>query len=236
MNTNRIPWGNCSVSPQKEQLIEIGVFLALIVPTSIISFFVIREETVGFTVTAAASIFRDFALIALILFFLWHNGESLANIGWKARNRDQEIIFGLLLFIPFTIVIGFVQKILQILGFSLSAEPLPSFLHPHGTAEYILAFFLVVIVAVAEETIFRGYLMLRFRALTASPAAAVLLSSVIFSLGHGYEGTAGAITVGCMGALFALVYMWRQSLIAPMVIHFLQDFIGIVLMPLTGGK
>ena len=93
---------------------------------------------------------------------------------------------------------------------------------------------LVVIVAVAEETIFRGYLMLRLQAITASPAAAVVLSAVIFSLGHGYEGSAGVVTVGVMGAVFALVYLWRQSLVAPMVMHFLQDFIGIVMLPLLG--
>jgi membrane protease YdiL (CAAX protease family) len=64
----------------------------------------------------------------------------------------------------------------------------------------------------------------------------VLLSSFIFSLGHGYEGTAGLATVGVMGAAFALVYLWRGSLVAPIVMHFLQDFIGIVLLPYLVGK
>jgi membrane protease YdiL (CAAX protease family) len=91
-------------------------------------------------------------------------------------------------------------------------------------------------VALAEETIFRGYLILRFKNITASTAAAVLTSAVIFSLGHGYEGSAGVITVGVMGVVFALIYLWRQSLVAPMVMHFLQDFIGIVLVPLLGMR
>jgi membrane protease YdiL (CAAX protease family) len=101
-----------------------------------------------------------------------------------------------------------------------------------GTAEFLLAFVLVVIVALAEETIFRGYLILRFKAVTSNPVSAVLLSAAIFSLGHGYEGSAGVVTVGVMGLAFAFVYLWRQSLVAPMVMHFLQDFIGIVIMPL----
>ncbi len=84
----------------------------------------------------------------------------------------------------------------------------------------------------AEETIFRGYLMLRFRALTASTLAAVVFSSFIFSLGHGYEGTAGVVTVGTMGVVFAMIYAWRKSLVAPMVMHFLQDFLTVVLVPL----
>jgi membrane protease YdiL (CAAX protease family) len=42
--------------------------------------------------------------------------------------------------------------------------------------------------------------------------------------------------VGCMGIAFALVYLWRGSLVAPMVLHFLQDGAGIVLLPLLGLK
>ena len=44
------------------------------------------------------------------------------------------------------------------------------------------------------------------------------------------------VTVGTMGLVFAVIYLWRQSLVAPMVMHFLQDFIGIVLAPLLGLK
>jgi membrane protease YdiL (CAAX protease family) len=100
----------------------------------------------------------------------------------------------------------------------------------------LLSFFLVIIVAIAEETIFRGYLLLRFQEVRLTPSTAVLCSALIFSLGHGYEGASGVVTVGFMGAVFALVYFWRGSLVAPMVMHFLQDFIGIVLAPWLGLK
>jgi uncharacterized protein (DUF4213/DUF364 family) len=58
-----------------------------------------------------------------------------------------------------------------------------------------LAVALVVVVAVTEETIFCGYLIRRFVAVTGSPRIAVVASAVVFSLGHGYEGTAGAARV-----------------------------------------
>jgi membrane protease YdiL (CAAX protease family) len=63
----------------------------------------------------------------------------------------------------------------------------------------------------------------------------VILSAGIFSLGHGYEGTAGVATVGLMGLIFALVYIWRKSLVAPMIMHFLQDFLVIVLLPVLAS-
>jgi membrane protease YdiL (CAAX protease family) len=62
----------------------------------------------------------------------------------------------------------------------------------------------------------------------------LVISSVIFAAGHGYEGSAGMATVAVMGLAFAVVYLWRGNLIAPIVMHFLQDFIGIILLPLLG--
>lgn len=118
-------------------------------------------------------------------------------------------------------------------GFTVPATPMPSLIAEKNTAEFLLATVLVMVVALTEETIFRGYLLLRFKSIMASTAA-VLTSAVIFSLGHGYEGSAGVITVGVMGVVFALIYVWRQNLVAPVVMHFLQDFIGIVLVPLLG--
>jgi len=86
---------------------------------------------------------------------------------------------------------GLLDQVLQAAGFSAPATPLPAFLEARGQAELLLAFVLVVLVAIAEETIFRGYLLLRFRNLGVSVPWAALLSAVIFSLGHGYEGTSG---------------------------------------------
>jgi membrane protease YdiL (CAAX protease family) len=128
--------------------------------------------------------------------------------------------------------IGLLERSLHRIGLSQPSTPLPRFLSAHGLAEVVLATVLVTVVAISEETIFRGYLILRLSAVTHSTVAAVLLSSVIFSLGHGYEGSAGAVSVGVMGFVFAVVYLWRGSLLAPMVMHFLQDFVGMAVAPL----
>lgn len=219
-----------------EQLVEVSVFLFLIVPSMALSFFVVKQGSMSFMLTAFSTILRDLALVSLILFFIWRNAEPIDWVGWTFRNGWKDIALGLVLFIPLFFGIGLLERALQAGGLSAPSTPLPSFLAARGLAEYLLASLLVVVVAVAEETIFRGYLILRLKAVTASPAAAVVLSAVIFSLGHGYEGSAGVVTVGVMGLTFALVYLWRQSLVAPMVMHLLQDFIGVVLLPMLGIK
>lgn len=131
---------------------------------------------------------------------------------------------------------SYVDSGLNSLGISTQKGHIPSFLEPSGTSQYILAGILVVVVAISEETIFRGYLILRFKSVTGSAAWAVVISTIIFSAGHGYEGTGGVIIVGIMGAVFALIYLWRKNLAAPIVMHFIQDFIAIVLLPIMTNK
>lgn len=220
---------------RKVQAGEVAVFLLLIVPSLVLSLFVIRQGHLSFVLTAAATIFRDLGLVCLILFFLWRNGEPLSRIGWTWRHPLRELIIGVVCFVPVFPGAVFFERVLVRAGLSTPAKP-PSFLNEQGLAEALLAVLLVTVVALAEETIFRGYLLLRFQAVLRSATAAVLFSSVIFAVGHGYEGSAGLATVGVMGAVFALVYLWRGSLVAPIVMHFLQDFLSIVLLPLLGLK
>jgi membrane protease YdiL (CAAX protease family) len=220
----------------REQFLEVSVFLFLIMPSLVFSFFAVKQGSVSFVLTAVATILRDLALVSLILFFVWRNREHVKAIGWTLRNGWKDIALGVILFIPVFFCVGLLENALRAVGFSVPSTPLPSFLAARGIGETLLAAVLVIVVALAEETIFRGYLILRFEAVTASPAVAVVLSAVIFSLGHGYEGSAGVVTVGVMGLVFALIYLWRRSLVTPIVMHFLQDFISIVLLPLLGGK
>ncbi len=219
------------------QLIEVFVFLFLLVPSMVLSFFLVKQGSLSFVFVAAATILRDLSLVSLVLFLIWRNSEPVGSIGWIFRKGWQEIALGVGLFIPFSAAIGFLESLLRLAGLSMPSKSLPSFLTPTGPAEYLLAVTLVIIVAFAEETLFRGYLILRLKTVLRSPTGAALLSAAIFSLGHGYEKSAGVVTVGVIGLIFALLYMWRQSLVAPMVMHFLQDFIGLVLFPLLGkGK
>jgi membrane protease YdiL (CAAX protease family) len=220
---------------RKEQGVEVAVFLFLIVPSMVLSLFAIRQGQLGFVLTATAVIFRDLGLVSLILFFLWRNGETSRQVGWSWGRPVREFILGVVLFVPFFLAAGLLEWALLKAGLSSPATPAPD-LQARGPGEALLAVLLVMVVALSEETIFRGYLLLRLPAVLRSTAGAVVLSSVIFAIGHGYEGSAGLVTVGVMGAVFALIYLWRGSLIAPIVMHFLQDFLGIVLLPLLGLK
>jgi membrane protease YdiL (CAAX protease family) len=218
----------------RAQRMEVFVFLFLIVPSMVLSFFAVKKGDMSFGLVSVATILRDLSLVSLILFFLWRNAETVERIGWTNKNGWKDIGLGFVLFFPMYFGAAVIESTLHAVGFTIPSTPLPSFLAARGVPDYLLASVLVVVVAWAEETIFRGYLMLRFAAIAKSPAAAVLLSAGVFAIGHGYEGSAGVVTVFVLGLVFALVYSWRQSLVAPMIMHLLQDFVGIVLAPMLG--
>jgi membrane protease YdiL (CAAX protease family) len=218
---------------RRRDLFEVCVFLSLIVPSMVFSFFGSGNGSPSFTIVALSVIIRELALTGLILFFLWRNGEPLASIGWTFDGLKKEAALGVGLFIPVLICDSLVVEAFQKLGLSPHMSRLPQFLTAKGPPEVLLACLLVTIVAVTEETIFRGYMMLRFNSLTANVAVSVLMSSAVFSLGHGYEGAARIAAIGVLGIILASVYDWRKSLIAPVVIHFLVDFFLLVLMPLV---
>jgi membrane protease YdiL (CAAX protease family) len=219
-------------SSRKEATIEVCVFLFLIVPSMALSFFLVGTEQgrVSFTFLAVSTILRDLALVSLIFFFLWRNREPVTAVGWRSQGLDTNILLGFVLYIPFAAVISAVERLLRAAGLSAPSAPGSSLFRFHGTGDLALAVLLVVVVAISEETIFRGYLTLRLRTATRSTWVAVVLASAIFALGHGYEGSLGVVTVGIMGVLLNLIYLWRKSLVAPIVMHFLQDFIAIVLV------
>ncbi len=231
MDTDVELTGGEAAPPRRVQVIELLVFCFLVVP-SLMASFLARNSAVGsFPIVAAAIMLRDAALVVLVVYFLWRNGERFSLLGWRWRHRARELLLGCALFVPFTYVVGNIEHVFVAAGLSVPKHP-PTFLIPHGAAEVALATTLLIVVAFSEETIFRGYLLLRLKTATRSTAGAVLIAAVIFSVGHGYEGTAGVATVGVMGILLALVYLWRGSLVAPMAIHFLQDFLGVVVAPL----
>jgi uncharacterized protein len=224
------------IPARKIQLLEVLVFIFLMFPSLATSFLALQKGKASFDLIAITTILRDLALVSLILFFLWRNHEPVIRIGWTLRAWTKEALVGVLLFVPLAIIAAFIESLLGSAGFTTESKAAQAALTPRGAPEFVLATVLISIVALAEETIFRGYLILRFEALTGNVVAAALLSAFVFSVGHGYEGAAGVVTVGVMGLVLAAVYLWRRSLVAPIVMHFLQDFLAMVVLPLLMQK
>ncbi|MGP3533625.1 CPBP family intramembrane glutamic endopeptidase [Microbacterium sp. RD1] len=83
----------------------------------------------------------------------------------------------------------------------------------------------VLTAAVTEEVLFRAYPIERLAALTGSPWPGVVLGTIAFTVLHaGSWSPAHVIGVVLpLGALLALIYVWRRNLLVVIVAHLITD-------------
>lgn len=217
------------MTPRQIYFIETVIYLLLLLPSIGLALGA-NPDKLTFPLVAIAVIVHDVALTALALYLVWRSNEGIGSIGWVQAHIGREAAIGVALFIPLFIGVAMLEALLNAAGFPVSPQT-PEFLLPRSGSDDVLALALLSVVAVAEETIFRGYLLRRFRQVTDRRVWAVVLSSAIFALGHAYQGPAGVIAVGAIGIAFALIYLWRGSLVAPITMHFIQNCIGMLIAP-----
>lgn len=93
---------------------------------------------------------------------------------------------------------------------------------PHTDRDYRLFFGVSITAGIVEETIYRGF-ALWYLAQFMPIWAAILASSVVFGLGHSYQGASGMVRVTIIGAVFAAFYVFTGSIWLPILGHFLLD-------------
>jgi membrane protease YdiL (CAAX protease family) len=76
-----------------------------------------------------------------------------------------------------------------------------------------------------EEWLYRGFLLAVVSALAGGAPTGVLVAvaGVAFGLAHAYQGVAGVLTTGVLGAVLAALYLGTGSLLLPVVLHALID-------------
>ena len=162
---------------RRQEMAETGVFLLLIVPSMAFSFLApAGQGSLPFPLLAAATILRDVGLVALILLLLSRARQPVAAVGWVRRGIGLEILVGLGLFSAVLIGSQLLAAALHGAGLSKRQPSATGLLPSPDVGELLLAVVMVVVVAVAEETIFRGYLILRFKRVLQNRTSAVLLS------------------------------------------------------------
>lgn len=119
------------------------------------------------------------------------------------------------------------------LGYSAS----PGFL-PNTGAERAAFALLSLSAGVCEEVLYRGFLirLLHEGALALPVGGALAISSLLFGLGHAYQGWKGMLSTTIGGLALGLVFLLSGSLIPGVILHALMDLqVAYVLRPLSGS-
>jgi membrane protease YdiL (CAAX protease family) len=104
------------------------------------------------------------------------------------------------------------------------------FLAPQSTLDVFLWICLSATAGFCEEVLFRGYLQKQFTRLLSNRWIAVVVVSILFGLGHGYEGAQRMVLIALLGLAFGIMSLLRKSLRPAMMAHTLQDTISGLLM------
>ncbi|NLE00945.1 MAG: CPBP family intramembrane metalloprotease [Fibrobacter sp.] len=216
---------------KKIHTIELIIILSIIIPPAAIALFSHQLSRMSFSFLAVSTITRDLGYLLLILFLQWRGNEPFSTIGLNFKKTGDEILAGGFLFFPVYFLSVFIQKALAEFGLLVPHITVPAIYENRTIYQQILAIMLIFVVAITEETIFRGYIYQRLQEILANKALAVFFSAILFASGHSYQGIAGVIITGFLGLSLSLIFLWRGSLITPIVIHILYDYIGFFIFP-----
>ncbi len=167
----------------------------------------------------------EWLLVGYIYWGLRRRGKSLKNItgkSWRSASDffvDVAIAFGF--WIAAIFVLSIVARLVHATGMAEAARRLA----PQSLFESILWIALSVTAGICEETIFRGYLQRQFVAWTRSAPVGVLLSAVLFGVGHIYQGTKATVVIGVYGLMFGILAEVRQNLRPGIMTHAAHDAI-----------
>lgn len=176
------------------------------------------ELTVGYVVILSLA---DTALVlGLIFFFLNSHGERPRALFLGNRPIAPEVLAG----IPLT----FAALGLALLALAAVRLVAPS-LHPEGpnpleelirTPEAVVMFAITVVVAGGlREELQRAFVLRCFDRGLGGPWLGVAVGSVLFGAGHFLQGADAAIATTGLGALWAIVYLRRRSVVASIISH-----------------
>lgn len=92
---------------------------------------------------------------------------------------------------------------------------------PRTTVERRWFGFVAVTAGWCEEILYRGFFLAVVVAIVpnASDPLLVLTSAVVFGIAHAYQGVAGVITTGVLGAVLGYLYVGTGTVLAPILVH-----------------
>jgi membrane protease YdiL (CAAX protease family) len=168
-------------------------------------------------------------ILAAVWLLLRASGEGLADLGLRSHGWGSTLLRGALLglgiFVAETVLLN--PLVAALLGGGGTAPAVKAlFRDPREAPYWVVA---AVVVGGFAEELERAFVLTRFERLFGPTGLALALAgdSVLFGLGHLYQGATAAVASGFTGLLFALVFLWRRRVGDAMVAHAAFDLVGV---------
>lgn len=169
-----------------------------------------EQTSIQHLIIALFDLFGTF--IVLWFFMRFIDGEKFIELGFQTKNRFNNFIIGILIGLGI-MAIGYELLIYlkEIFFLKLTFD----------TKELIISILLFTIVAVVEETLFRGY-VLKNLMISFNKYVALVVSSILFSLMHIFNPNVDLFSLFnlfLVGMLFGISYIYTKNLWFPIALH-----------------
>lgn len=159
-------------------------------------------------------------LVGLMVAITRAHGESVSRLWLGGRSVAREAVVGLLLVPAVFLLVVVLLNVLRLTApwlHNVETNPLEQLAATPGQA----AIFAVVAILAGgvREELQRAFLLQRFERHLGGAAIGVVVLSAGFGLGHVVQGWDASVTTAALGACWAVVYLRRRSVIAPLVSH-----------------
>ena len=210
--------------------IKIKELIIIIVLTAILS--IVLGEVFP-TLAESEDLFYIIMVLILTLIFVFllkdtqgldRNFEELFN-----KNNGKKILYVLIINLLFAFLIGIILSYIDFLiGMAdptwISLWDVDSS-NMDSNAIILDAISSIIFAPIIEEIIFRGIIFNRLK-IRIGITSAIIISSFIFAIGHGFGGITSAFLFGiCM----CILYLKTDNILIPMSVHFLNNLIATIL-------
>jgi membrane protease YdiL (CAAX protease family) len=177
-------------------------------------------------------ILRNKAITLVVIFLLLRlEGEGFKHLGLNGQNWPKHLIVGLVVGLAMFIALNVGLSSLMSTWLPRPVASGPSVLVYFKEPRNLLAWLPIGIFGggVVEE-LQRIFIFTRFEKWLGRPGLifGIILSSMMFGLGHQYQGLGVAISTAMSGVIFALVYLRRRSALEPITAHAISDVLAMV--------
>jgi membrane protease YdiL (CAAX protease family) len=164
--------------------------------------------------------------LALLLYVLHRNGQSLGDIGFGFRFAD--IGHGILLIMGSRLVFRIAYwSMVRLYGLEFGHAP-PRYVSPLVGAGVVASLLFAAINPFFEELIVRAFLITEATLLTGSAGLAVVLSVLLQTSYHLYQGIPNAIGDGLMFLVLSVYYVKTRRLWPVIVAHLWLDLHAVI--------
>ena len=163
---------------------------------------------------------QNLIAVGSIMAFLQPHGKGLSYLGFRRRPLMREVALGLALFPP--VLLGAVLLQILLLRFlpalhNVEVNPILALLQGPGDLAALLV--ASILAGGVGEEIIRAFVLRRFETHLGGMNVGLVVWSLAFGALHLHQGADKALVVGLLGLVFGLIYAWRRSPVASMVVH-----------------